>query len=233
MKKKFFPFVAVTFYMVSAMAQVGIGTETPTEVLDIDGTLRIRNLPINGDTNAIHTTGENTASDTPTETFTATHMLVLDANGVIGAMDGLPSMSNTMTWNSGNANFPNVTLTELNNNDPDAMQFTFKSLSVAFIRPSGTGNSYQFYIKSPHANESYIADIRSMTTSSAPYYRDNDDIAQNTWTRIGGTVTYTLGTSWHINVWLASIDRIYRVTVMSISGTGNDNRTLTVNIQEL
>src|SRR5690554_405230 len=106
MKKKFVTILFMAFIVFPMVGQVGIGTETPTEALDINGTLRIRNLPEHGTNNAIHTTGENTANSTPTETFTATHMLVLDENGVLGAMDGLPSMSNTISWTSTGASFP-------------------------------------------------------------------------------------------------------------------------------
>src|SRR5690606_27082464 len=121
-----------------------------TESLDINGTLRIRDLPINGTTNAIFTTGENTSSSTRNQTFTATKMVVLDANGVLGTRPGLPSTSNTKSWTSSGADFPNAA----NADAANALSFGFGSLSVALVKPSGS--SFQFHIKSSNAGESYI-----------------------------------------------------------------------------
>ena len=146
MKKKLLPFAASVFFIFQAFGQVGVGTETPTELLDIDGTLRIRNLPVNGSTNAIFTTGENTAAEAPTETFIATKTVVLDANGVLGAVPGLPSSSNTVSWTSIGSDFPFAT----NPDHADAMRFSFGPLSVSFFRESGSG--FEFHIKSSYAD---------------------------------------------------------------------------------
>lgn len=218
-------FATLAVLALQAFGQVGVGTVTPTELLDINGTLRIRNLPVNGATNAIYTTGQNTASGTRNQTFTATQMVVLDANGVLGTRPGLPSTSNTKSWTSSGSNFGTATGPETTN----AMPFTFGSLSVSFYRTDNPVDAFQFHSKSSNSGESYIADIRNMTDDLANYFRDNSTIAQNTWKRIG-TTDYVLGTSWHVNVWLKSVNRIYKVTVMSING---DPDTLTINIQEL
>lgn len=63
--------------------KVGINTETPTEILDVNGTLRVRSLPVEG-TKGIRTTGTNTASENPDQTFTPTKFVVADENGVLG-----------------------------------------------------------------------------------------------------------------------------------------------------
>lgn len=63
--------------------KVGVNTETPTEILDVNGTVRVRSLPAEG-TVGIHTTGTNTASDTANQTFTPTKFVVADENGVLG-----------------------------------------------------------------------------------------------------------------------------------------------------
>lgn len=66
-------------------AQVGINIDTPTEKLDVNGTLRVRALPNDGATNAIYTTGTNTNSGAnPTQTFKAERPMVTDTNGVMG-----------------------------------------------------------------------------------------------------------------------------------------------------
>lgn len=57
-------------------------------------------------------------------------MVVLDANGVIGTMAGLPSLSNTQTWTSAGADFPAAT----NPDDANAMSIGMGPLTVAFYR---------------------------------------------------------------------------------------------------
>ena len=77
-------FLGFVFYGLSANAQVGISTKAPTEKLDVDGTLRVRKLPNDGEV-GIYTTGQNTNSGTtPTQTFKASTPLMVDANGVMG-----------------------------------------------------------------------------------------------------------------------------------------------------
>ncbi|MGV4413708.1 hypothetical protein [Chryseobacterium sp. T1] len=69
----------------SQSGKVGIATSTPTEILDVKGTMRVRSLPNNGSTNSIFTTGVDTNSGTsPTQTFNAVTPVVVDANGVLG-----------------------------------------------------------------------------------------------------------------------------------------------------
>ena len=59
--------------------KVGVNTITPKETLDVNGTLKVGNLPTNGTANAIYNGGKNKST-----TFTATNMVVADANGVLG-----------------------------------------------------------------------------------------------------------------------------------------------------
>ena len=63
----------------TATGKVGINTITPKETLDVNGTLKVGNLPTNGMANAIYNGGKNKST-----TFTATNMVVADANGVLG-----------------------------------------------------------------------------------------------------------------------------------------------------
>lgn len=70
-----------------ANAQVGIETDKPTEALDINGIVRVRNLPTDGATNAIRTNPDGTASSANNQTFTATKMVVADNNGVLGVIN--------------------------------------------------------------------------------------------------------------------------------------------------
>ncbi|WP_236682779.1 hypothetical protein [Riemerella anatipestifer] len=73
--------------------KVGIATskEIPaTETFHVNGTARITDLPLNGATSAINTKTDGTASTTKDQAFTAVKTVVVDANGVLGTVSGLP-----------------------------------------------------------------------------------------------------------------------------------------------
>jgi len=55
--------------------KVGINIDTPTEILDLNGNLRIRSIPNNG-TNSIYTTGSDTSSLNPDQKFISVFSLV-------------------------------------------------------------------------------------------------------------------------------------------------------------
>lgn len=84
MKNKLLLLSSIFGASVSFFAQVGINTTTPTEKLDVNGTLRVRSL-VNDGAVGIYTTGTNTNSGaSPTQTFTADKPMVADTNGVFG-----------------------------------------------------------------------------------------------------------------------------------------------------
>ena len=66
-------------YFNAQTGKVGINTNSPKETLDVNGTLKVGDLPTNGTANAIYNGGKNKST-----TFTATNMVVADANGVLG-----------------------------------------------------------------------------------------------------------------------------------------------------
>lgn len=76
-----------------------INAPVPTETFDVNGTFRVRQLPVHGATNAIFTLpdGNSSLPETgaigdikKTQTFTATRTVVADSNGVLGYVNGLP-----------------------------------------------------------------------------------------------------------------------------------------------
>ncbi len=79
-----------TLALAQHTGKVGINTENPTETLQVSGTMRIETLPQNNATNAIYTKTDGTSSNSKDQVFTATKTLVVDANGVLGVIDGLP-----------------------------------------------------------------------------------------------------------------------------------------------
>ncbi|MNX48615.1 hypothetical protein D3C86_792000 [compost metagenome] len=79
---------------ITGTGNVGVNTASPTEKLDNDGITRLRNLPLNGATNAINTTVDGDESSSQDQTFTATRTVVADANGVLGTVAGLATPVN-------------------------------------------------------------------------------------------------------------------------------------------
>lgn len=69
--------------------KVGFTTTNPTEIIDVNGTARVRDIPTNGNPNAIYTKPDGTVSTAKDQTFNATKTLVVDANGVVGSIDGI------------------------------------------------------------------------------------------------------------------------------------------------
>lgn len=71
--------------------KVGVNTATPTEIFDVNGTVRVRTLPVEGEV-AVHTTGENASTDTGSQAYAPIGFVLTDANGVLGQ---LPASNNT------------------------------------------------------------------------------------------------------------------------------------------
>lgn len=67
------------FSLNAQTGKVGINTTTPQEILDINGTARVRDLPVDGATNALYN-----GAATKATTFTATAPVLIDANGNLG-----------------------------------------------------------------------------------------------------------------------------------------------------
>ena len=76
--------------VITGGGNVGItsgASSTVTELLDVNGNTRLRNLPVDGTANAIYTTSGGAASASQNQTFTATKTVVADANGVMGSVN--------------------------------------------------------------------------------------------------------------------------------------------------
>ena len=109
-------------------AQIGVNTDFPTEVYDLNGTVRIRSLPSVGTANSIYTTGTNTQSGiTPTQTFNGVNIVYSDANGVMGR-------STSTTSNL----VPNNTATGFSSLNASTSMFVIRRFNVTDW-PSGIG----------------------------------------------------------------------------------------------
>ncbi|SFN74439.1 hypothetical protein SAMN05421594_4081 [Chryseobacterium oleae] len=97
-------FAGSTNLLAAQTGKAGVDTNTPTENLDVKGTLRIRSLPNTGVANSIYTTGTDTHSRTsPTQTFTAATPLLMNNDGVVGRTtfsDVVPNNTTPSGFNS-------------------------------------------------------------------------------------------------------------------------------------
>lgn len=93
MKKIRFTSVLILGALFGAQAQVGIGTNSPTATLDVNGTVRITNLPITK-TDAIILTGHNSSSGVLNRTKLGANLIIKDnsietapVSGTIGSLN--------------------------------------------------------------------------------------------------------------------------------------------------
>ena len=88
MKLKLFILFAGCFLSMTALAQterVGVNTRTPTEEMDVKGSLRIQTLPKTGEGITTDATGNYDAGKT--NTYDPDRVLVTNKHGVVGAMN--------------------------------------------------------------------------------------------------------------------------------------------------
>jgi len=163
-------------------AQVGIKIELPTEILDVNGTERVRELPKHNTANAIYTKADGSRSENKNQTFVAVRTVVTDANGVLGYVDGLPKSSSDGSLPVGEAitriytvpaviaqvNTFNLKNYIVANNLPalpsiDGLEMNLQGVSSSFYDPriynvSGTAKlvSYQSFATQVNENETLL-----------------------------------------------------------------------------
>ena len=89
MKLKLFILFAGCFLSLTALAQterVGVNTRTPTEEMDVKGSLRIQTRPKTGEGITTDAAGNYDAGKGTT--YAPDRVLVTNNNGVVGAMNG-------------------------------------------------------------------------------------------------------------------------------------------------
>jgi hypothetical protein len=144
--KKIFTLASALVVSVAAAqtGNVGINTTTPTETLDVNGTTRLRDLPLSGATNAISTLPAGTAAPSKNQTYTPTKTLVIDANGVLGSIVGTPMVNNDTTGAEIKKNIYLTTVSDLpavGNTTTPANTTKCGAIELTFSAPSG-GNTY-------------------------------------------------------------------------------------------
>ena len=76
--------ILISLSVHSQSNKVGVNTSTPTENMDVNGIVRLRAHPANGEANAIYTQPNGQASGTQNQVFNEVANVVADANGVVG-----------------------------------------------------------------------------------------------------------------------------------------------------
>lgn len=82
--------LALTAHAQSNNKKVAVGTRTPTETLDVNGTLRVAVLPEDGD-QLIFTQSDGTAAANFDQRYTANRVVMADKNGVLGFAPAPPA----------------------------------------------------------------------------------------------------------------------------------------------
>lgn len=72
-------------------SKVGVNVRTPTETLDIKGTLRVQELPRHNSPSSISTHPDGSASDSKNQTFVSKFIVVANDQGVFGQANGVQS----------------------------------------------------------------------------------------------------------------------------------------------
>lgn len=72
----------------TTVPKVGVNTRTPTEPLHVAGTLRVEQLPTQGQPNATFTKPDGSASATKDQSYTSRYVVTASEQGVLGRASG-------------------------------------------------------------------------------------------------------------------------------------------------
>jgi len=194
--------------------KVGIETKTPTEFLDINGTARVRELPLNGSLNAINTKPDGTLSNTKDQTFSAVKTIVVDKNGVIGTVDGLPitEAPNVKTIQYSRSS------SRIDGSTPVNSITTLGNLSIRFnATTTGSNNSIEF-MTAVGNNVTAFADVSGAGGNHYANWKTTV-AAANTWYKATAQgVTPANRDTYTLMITLHNSEEIYRVSLICNAG---------------
>lgn len=190
--------------------KLGVNVNTPTESLDANGTARLRDLPLNGTPNAIYTQADGKVSPVKNQTFNAVKTVVVDENGVMGAIDGVaiteaPDVKTIQYSRS---------TTLINSSTPDNSVTTIGNLSIRFNH-TGTGSNNSIEFKTKVANQ--VTAFAEVSGSGGNYYADwrTTSAKADTWTKATGQgVTAANRDTYNLMITLHNSQEIYRVSLI-------------------
>ncbi|MGI9526367.1 MAG: hypothetical protein ACR2MS_04565 [Weeksellaceae bacterium] len=241
MKNLKFIFLLLPFI---AFAQVGVNTDKPTETIHVEGTTRIKELPITGTANSIYTQPNGNASATKNQPFNAIKTVVVDQNGVLGTIQGLPVTAlpeiKTIQYATKtaliNSNTPTNSITQIGN------------LRVRFdgTKPDGTEQTLSFMLinnitdpnRAPANADNVI--VNQLKIGSGGIYGGQDtyfSAPKDAWRTITNQAPNVRNNDFvQYNISLINTKEVYRLTVMvnrPISATVNSVAEVTLFLERL
>lgn len=202
--------------------KLGVNVKTPTESLDVNGTTRLRNLPLNGTPNAIYTQPDGKISNAKDQTFNAVKTVVIDGNGVMGTVDGIaitaaPDVKTIKYIRS---------TTPINSTTPTNSVTTIGNLSIRFNSTStGSNNSIEFKALVPNQ----VTAFADVSGSGGDHYADwkTTSAGANVWYKATSQgVTPANRDTYTLMITLHNSQEIYRVSLIcnaNISATSSLN----------
>lgn len=234
--------ISISFSVTSQSNKVGVNTTTPTENVDINGLVRLRAHPEDGETNAIYTKTNGDASGTKDQTFTAVRHLMADANGVVGQADNDRNViaSVTKTFIAPSGGFDTGTY----DNPPYTVEFG--PFTIGFYQKSNNNKLY-CVMKSNSTTQASV-DLREFT-GTTPYLFPSNliNLTAGTWFDLdlsydGDNYYFVMSVdAWYADIRLANTGKVYLLTVLGarwVGSGGQDTQTVaddqfTVNIMQL
>ena len=199
--------------------KVGFTTTTPTEIIDVNGTARVRDIPANGNLNAIYTKPDGTVSTAKDQPFNATKTLVVDANGVVGSIDGIAI---TVAPTIKTIQYARVA-TPINASTPVNSITSIGILSIRF-NSSSTGSANSIEFSTSVANQ--VTAFAEVSGAGGNYFANwrTTAAAANTWyPATSQGVTPANRDTYDLMLTLHNSQEIYRVSLIcngSIAASG-------------
>ena len=190
--------------------KLGVNVKAPTESLDVNGTTRLRDLPVSGALNAITTKTDGSPSTAKDQTYSATKTVVVDENGVVGTIDGVAI---TTAPNIKTIEYARVATT-IDGNTPVNSITTIGNLSIRFFSTTtGSGNWIEFQTKTPNqvtafgevsgAGGNYYASWKTTSAVAGTWYKATDQ-----------GVTASNRDTYNLMITLHNSQEIYRVSLI-------------------
>lgn len=190
--------------------KLGVNVKAPTESLDVNGTTRLRTLPKNGSLNAINTKTDGTASAATDQTYSAVKTVVVDANGVMGTIDGVAVTTapdiKTIQY------VRKSTLIDMQT--PTNSITTIGNLSIRYnATDSGDHNSIEFSLAIPNQ----VTAFADVSGSGGPHYakwKTTSAQANKWYTATDQSVTASNRDTYTLMITLHNTQEIYRVSLI-------------------
>lgn len=206
--------ILISLYVQAQANKVGVNTTTPTENMDVNGVVRLRAHPEDGETNAIHTQPDGTASSTKDQTFNVVSAIAADSNGVVGQIEqeGFVVASVTKTFIAPSGGFGTGSFS----NPPYTVDFG--PFSIGFYQRNNNNKLY-CAIKT-NIDTAVNVDLREFTGSTLLFPSGIINLTAGTWYDLddaypGDNYYFVMNVdAWYADIRIAETGRVYLMTVL-------------------